>query len=135
MLGHCKIMGICLQMVCKMSYVPLNAENCLQNVRIISPTFIVAFFFHLDGKKCLHKLNSSVFNPARMKVRRALVITLAPAWPFLRHTLKLTSIFFFNFHISTTTGLKYFILKVKSQHSISFYSVTSCPRDRPWDGA
>ena len=33
MLGHSKIMGIYLQMVCNMSYVPLNAENCMQNVK------------------------------------------------------------------------------------------------------
>ena len=56
MLGHCKIVGICLKMVCKMSYAPLNAENCMQNVK----KNILAFLFHFDGKKCLHKLNSSV---------------------------------------------------------------------------
>ena len=32
-LGYCKIIGICLQMVCKRSYVPLDAENCMQNVK------------------------------------------------------------------------------------------------------
>ena len=37
---------------------PLNVENCMQNVK--KKTFILAFFFHLDGKKCLCNLNSSV---------------------------------------------------------------------------
>ena len=35
---------------------PLNAENCMQNVK----KNILPFFFHLDGKKCLPKLKSSV---------------------------------------------------------------------------
>ena len=38
---------------------PLNAENCMQNVKKISKLYF-AIFFHLDGKKCLHKLKSSV---------------------------------------------------------------------------
>ena len=32
-LGYCKIVGIYLQLVCILSYVPLNAENCMQNVK------------------------------------------------------------------------------------------------------
>ena len=38
---------------------PLNAENCMQNVKK-NQNFILPFFFHLDEKKCLHKLKSSV---------------------------------------------------------------------------
>ena len=38
---------------------PLNAENCMQNVKK-NQNFNLPFFFHLDGKKCLHKLKSSV---------------------------------------------------------------------------
>ena len=37
---------------------PLNAENCMQNVKKKSK-FYFAFFFHLDAKRCLHKLKSS----------------------------------------------------------------------------
>ena len=33
MLDDCKILGIYLKLVCIMSYVPLNAENCMQNVK------------------------------------------------------------------------------------------------------
>ena len=110
-------MGICLQMICKMSYVPLNAENCLQNVRKINPTFNVVFFLHLDGKKCLHKLNSSVlycifFKLVCTKVRRALVITLVLGWVLASHLKANVKVFFLNFHISTTTGLKYLILEI-----------------------
>ena len=39
---------------------PLNAENCMQNVKKKNQNFILPFFFHLDGKKCLHNLKSSV---------------------------------------------------------------------------
>ena len=62
MLGHYeKIVGICMQKVCKMSYVPLNAKNCMQNVQVKkNQNFILAVFFHLDEKKCLYRLNSSV---------------------------------------------------------------------------
>ena len=38
----------------------LNAENCMQNVKKKNKKFYFAIFFHLDGKKCLHKLKSSV---------------------------------------------------------------------------
>ena len=38
---------------------PLNAENCMQNVKK-KQNVILPLFFHLDGKKCLHKLKSSV---------------------------------------------------------------------------
>ena len=51
--------GDFLLMVCKRSYVPLNEENCMQNVEK-NQNFVLPFFFHLDGKKCLHKLKSSV---------------------------------------------------------------------------
>ena len=63
MLGHCNVMGICLPYVFKMSYVPLNAENCLQSVKIKSKFYMAFFFFfffffccffYLDGKKWLH---------------------------------------------------------------------------------
>ena len=37
-------MGICLQMVCKKSYVSLNAENCMQNVKK-NQNFICRFSF------------------------------------------------------------------------------------------
>ena len=39
---------------------PLNAENCIQNVKKKIKILFCHFFFHLDGKKCLHKLKSSV---------------------------------------------------------------------------
>ena len=59
MLEHCKIMGICLQMVCKKELCALECRKlcakCEKN-----QNFILLFFIHLDGKKCLHKLNSSV---------------------------------------------------------------------------
>ena len=100
--GHCKVMGICLQMACKMSYVPLNAENCLQNVEK-NQNFIIAFFFHLDSKKCLHKLNASVLSCNRFfckltctKVRRTIVITLTSAWE-LASNFKVYILFFFYF--------------------------------------
>ena len=32
-------------MICKMSYVPLKAENCMHNVKK-NQNFIVVFFFH-----------------------------------------------------------------------------------------
>ena len=38
---------------------PLNAENCMQNVKK-NQMFFVEFFFHLDGKKFLYKLSSRV---------------------------------------------------------------------------
>ena len=42
-----------------MSYVPLNAENCMQNdkkkIKVIFWQFSL-----LSGKNCLHKFNSSV---------------------------------------------------------------------------
>ena len=65
LLGHCKIIGICLQMVCKVSYVPLNAENCLQNVKKIFFFYYFLRIFDLVGKKCLHKLNFSILKCKR----------------------------------------------------------------------
>ena len=43
---------------------PLNAENCMQNVKK-DQNFILPFLFHLDGKKCFHKFKSSVLECKR----------------------------------------------------------------------
>ena len=48
-----------MQMVCKMSSVPLNAENCMQNVKK-NQNFILAFFLSFRWKEMLKKLKSSV---------------------------------------------------------------------------
>ena len=53
MLCDCKIMGI---FVCRMvSYVPLNAEKCIQNLKEISK-----FYFDVIQRKCLHYLSVHV---------------------------------------------------------------------------
>ena len=50
MLYDCKIMGI---FVCRMvSYVALNAEKCIQNLKEISK-----FYFNVIQRKCLHYLS------------------------------------------------------------------------------
>ena len=70
---------------------PFDAENCMQNVKK-NQKFFVAFFFHLDGKKCLHKLNSSVLKckrvlslPVRKYGELSIVTTLASVWALVSH--------------------------------------------------
>ena len=51
-----KKLEICLYLVCKMSYVPLKSENCMQNEEK-NQNFIVAIFFMKMGRNA--KISSS----------------------------------------------------------------------------
>ena len=93
------------------SYLPLNAENCMQNVKK-NQNIILAFFFHLDGKNAYISYILVYYSVKGLFLARLYESTesYCYAWALVSHFKVLRQSY------STTTGQKHFNLETLARH-------------------
>ena len=77
---------------------PLNAENCMQNMKKKS-NFNLVFFFHFDGKKCLH-----------------ILVYVSVKSLFLAHLYESTESYCYHFGLGIGVTLYSFMSKLLNNH-------------------